>query len=87
MSAEKSQIIRLSRPEDQEGIQQVRKKSWEAAYKNLLPADLIAEATQPKASRRVFQTLPDEIMQSRISFLAEDNQHNILGFVAGGLLR
>jgi ribosomal protein S18 acetylase RimI-like enzyme len=82
--------VRLSRTEDQEHIQHVRRLAWIKAYQGLLPEEVIEQATGkagPRTSQRVFAAVSDEVIKSRISLVAECPKNGILGFVAGGLQR
>lgn len=78
--------IRIARVEDAPEIGRVHVDSWRTTYKNIVPDDALANLSYAQREQNARQRLSNSA--ARIyTYVAEDEQGQIVGFVGGGLNR
>ncbi|MCD8509486.1 MAG: GNAT family N-acetyltransferase [Bacillus sp. (in: Bacteria)] len=74
-------IIRSGKPGDETEIAQVHVRSWQAAYRPILPADFLTSLSVKARMERWKNGLQQA---NHGTFVAEDSQRRIVGFANGG---
>ena len=80
-----SETIRASRIEDAAGIACVHVDSWRTTYKGIVPAKFLADISYERREQSAKQHLSNR--NNTYTYVAEDEQGHIVGFVSGGLNR
>lgn len=78
-----TEIIRQARLEDAPGIARVRVDSWRTSYAGIVPDEYLANLSYEKYENKWTNILSDSESKEFV-FVAEDEQEQIVGFVAGG---
>ncbi len=77
-------IIRPATVDDAPGIAQVQVESWRSTYTGLIPETIIADLTVERRERQWQHMIP---LEGSVVYVAEDENGQIVGFVAGGAAR
>ncbi len=80
-----SKTIRASHVEDAAGIARVHVDSWRTTYKGIVPDEVLANLSYEKREQNARQYLSN--LNKTYTFVAEDEQGQIVGFVGGGANR
>ncbi len=75
--------IRKAVPADAEAVFGVRVKSWQASYAGILPTKYLAELGSEDRYRE-WQADRDNLNHNKVTFVAEDESGQIVGFATGG---
>lgn len=78
------ETIRVARVEDAPGIGRVHVDSWCTTYKGIVPDEVLANLSYTLREQKARQRLSDPTTRT---YVAEDEQGQIVGFVVGGLNR
>jgi len=82
-------LIRTAQLIDANEIAKISVNGWRAAYTNIIPEDYLANISYEDRLQKWCQVL-EEIKAgdaSRIAFVAENNQQQIVGYICGGKSR
>ncbi len=79
------ETIRVARIEDAQGIARVHVDSWRTTYKGIIPDEVLANLSYTQREQNARQRLsnPNNIY----TYVAQDEQGQIVGFITGGLNR
>ena len=78
-------MIRPSRIEDALGIARVHVDSWQTTYKGIVPEKFLADISYERREQNARQHLSN--LNNTYTYVAEDEQEHIVGFISGGLNR
>jgi ribosomal protein S18 acetylase RimI-like enzyme len=81
--SEGSMIIRPAQLEDAAGIAKVRIDTWRTTYRNIVPAEFLDSMSYEEDAQRRATHLSDPESKT-FSYVAENDEGQIVGFVAGG---
>ncbi|HEX9013887.1 MAG TPA: GNAT family N-acetyltransferase [Anaerolineaceae bacterium] len=76
-------IIRKAAPADMMAIFNVRTKSWRSSYTGILPSKYLA-SLDSQDSLKEWKADLDAVNHHLVTFIAEDDQHNIVGYAMAG---
>ncbi|SER40124.1 GNAT family N-acetyltransferase [Salipaludibacillus aurantiacus] len=79
--------IRKASVDDAKGIARVNVDCWKSAYKHVLPSHIINKLTYSDREERWKKNLPDSTSGGTMTFVAEDQNGEIIGFALGGTMR
>ncbi len=74
--------IRASRTEDAAGIARVHIDSWRTTYRGIVPDEVLANLSYESGEQNAKQRLSNS---KTYTYIAEDEQAQIVGYVRGGL--
>ena len=75
--------VRRARPSDADAIAQVQVRSWQDAYKEILPADFLASMSVEEHAREWAQAIEKRTQRIRVV----ENGGRLIGFASFGLSR
>ncbi len=78
-----TEIIRAARIEDAVCIGRVHVDSWRTTYKGIVPTEVLANLSYAQREQNVRQRLSNPENKTH-TYVAEDEQGQIVGFVVGG---
>jgi ribosomal protein S18 acetylase RimI-like enzyme len=78
--------IREAIPNDAFGIAKVKVDTWRTTYPGIVPDEILSGLSY-ESSERNWRTKLENLDRVRFSYVAEDDDGALIGFVAGGTIR